>query len=250
MRGLQRWIGFARWAVQQKGNLLYMVVGRLRGGTKARTMVHHFDREHGLETSGQIFAWRLGVKHPHVEFATAYMGVPPSRMRAVLELWRCTPGVMPTEACAFVDVGCGKGRALLLASEMPFRETLGVEFDGDLVTTARSNVALWDQAGRLRSPVKVVHADATEVELPEGPLLVYLFNPFGAPVLRRMLQRLQQLQTAVDVLYLFPKDEEVFAEFPAFELLWKEDVSLAAQDVGADCVSGEVESCNAYRLRG
>jgi predicted RNA methylase len=250
MRGLRRWIGLARWAVQQKGALFPMVVGRMRGGTKARTMVHPFDREHGLETSGLILAWRLGVKHRHAEFATGYMGVPPSRMRAVLERWRSTPGTMPTEVCAFVDVGCGKGRALLLASEMPFREVMGVELAGDLVTIARRNVARWNLVGRPCSSVKVVHADATEVELPEGALLVYLFNPFGAPVLRRMLQRLQNQQTTVDVLYLFPKAEEVFAEFPAFELLWKEDVSLAAQDVGADGISGEVESCSAYRLRG
>jgi SAM-dependent methyltransferase len=250
MNGLQRWIGLARWAVQQKGALFHMVVGRVRGGTRARTMVHPFDREHGLETSGLIQAWRLGMRHRHAEFATAYMGVPPSRMRAVLERWRSTPGSVPTEACAFVDVGCGKGRALLLASEMPFREVMGVELAGDLVTVARSNVARWNLSGRMRSPVKVVHEDATEVELPEGPLLVYLFNPFGPPVLRRMLQRLQQLQQSVDVLYLFPKEEEVFAEFPEFELLWREDMRLAAHDVGADGVSGEVESCSAYRLRG
>jgi SAM-dependent methyltransferase len=250
MHGLQRWIGFARWAVQQKGTLFQMVVGRLRGGTRSRTLVHPFDREHGLETSGQITAWRLGVKHRHAEFATGYLGVQPSLMRAVLERWRSTPGTVPTELCAFVDVGCGKGRALLLASEIPFREVMGVELAGDLVTIAQRNVARWNLVGHPCSPVKVVNADATEVELPEGALLVYLFNPFGAPVLRSMLQRLQDRQTAVDVLYLFPRVEAVFAEFPAFELLWKEDLSVAAQDVGADGVTGKVECCNAYRLRG
>jgi SAM-dependent methyltransferase len=219
----QRWIGWARWTMRQKD---------LRGVSPARALVHPFDREHGLETSGLIHGWRIGVGHRHAAFSTAYLGVPPSRMRAVLERWRSSSGGMPTEACAFVDVGCGKGRALLLASEMPFREVLGVELDGDLLTMAQRNVARWQLAGRPRSPVTAVDADGTEVELPDGALLVYLFNPFGAPVLRRMLQRLQHRQTAVDVLYLYPKYEAVFAEFPAFKLLWKEGVGLTAEDVG------------------
>lgn len=92
-----------------------------------------------------------------------------------------------------------------------------------------------------------VHADGTEVELPEGSLLVYLFNPFGAPLLRSVLQ---QRQTAVDVLYQYLKYEAVFAEFPAFNLLWKEGVGLAAEDVGAVGVSGEMDLCKASRFRG
>ncbi len=55
------------------------------------------DREHGLETSGLIDGWRLGVGHRHAEFSTAYLGVPPPRMRAVLERWRSSSGVMPSE---------------------------------------------------------------------------------------------------------------------------------------------------------
>jgi SAM-dependent methyltransferase len=241
MSALQRWIERVRWSMRQKD---------LRGFSPARARVHPFDREHGLETSGLIQGWQLGVGHRHAAFGTAYLGVPPSRMRAVLERWRNTPGTMPTEAYAFVDVGCGKGRALLLASELPFREALGVELDGDLATIAQRNVARWTLAGRARSPVKAMHADGTEAELPGGALLVYLFNPFGEPVLRRMLQCLQQRQTAVDVLYLYPKYEAVFAEFPAFEPLWKEGVGLAAEDVGADGISGAVDQCIAYRLRG
>jgi SAM-dependent methyltransferase len=241
MSVLQRWIGWARWTMREKD---------LRGLSPAQALVHPFDREHGVETSGLIHGWRLGVGHRHAAFSTAYLGVPPSRMRAVLERWRSTPETLPTEAYAFVDVGCGKGRALLLASEMSFREALGVELDGGLVTIAQRNVARWTLDGRAHSPVKAVQADATEAELPEGALLVYLFNSFGAPVLGRLLQRLQQRQTPVDVLYLYPKYEAVFAEFPAFELLWKEDVGLAAEDLGADGVSGEIDACSAYRLRG
>jgi SAM-dependent methyltransferase len=226
-----------------------MVVGRLRGRCSTPHTAHPFDLEHGLETSGVVHGGRLALGHRNAPFSTAYIGVPPSRMRAVLDRWRATPGGERTEECAFVDMGCGKGRALLLGAELPFREGMGVEFDAELAGVARRNVECWSAAGRPRCLLRVVHGDVTEVALPEGALLVYLFNPFQAPVLRQVLDRLQRRRSAVDVLYLYPKEESVFAEFPAFELLWREGISLAAEDVGADGTPGEADPCSAYRLR-
>ncbi len=248
---VQRYVGWGRWAVQQKGvfGAAGMVVGRLRGRRSTPHTVHPFDLEHGLETSGVVHGGRLAPGHRNAAFSTAYLGVPPSRMRGILDRWRATPGVEQTERCAFVDVGCGKGRALLLGAELPFREAMGVEFDAGLAAVARRNVERWSAAGRPRCPLRVVHGDATEVALPEGPLVAYLFNPFQAPVLRRVLDRLQRRRSAVDVLYLYPKEEAVFAEFPAFELLWREGIGLAAEDVGADGTPGEADPCCAYRLR-
>jgi hypothetical protein len=94
----------------------------------------------------------------------------------------------------------------------------------------------------------VVCGDAAEVVLPEGPLVVYLFNPFQAPVLRVFLQRLQERGATLEVLYLHPKQEGVFAEFPSFERLWREEIRLAPEDVGVD-VASRVLVCAAYRLR-
>lgn len=71
----------------------------------------------------------------------------------------------------FVDLGCGRGRALALASRLPFSRLLGVELDPDLVADAR----------RLNPDprVEVVQADATTWTLPDDVGVVYLFNPFG-----------------------------------------------------------------------
>jgi len=213
-------------------------------------MVHPFDWEHGVETSGLIGGGLLEAGHAHAVDSTAYFGVPPSRMRRLLERWRATEGVGPIEAYALVDIGCGKGRALLLASELPFREVMGVELDGRLAQVAEANIALWVAAGRSRSPVRVVTGEATEVELPDGPLVVYLYNPFRAPVLRQLLAGLERRGGLVDVLYLYPEEAEVFTEFPRFQLLWSEDVELSPEDIGMDEISGMADPCRAYRLAG
>src|SRR5262245_41760695 len=45
----------------------------------------------------------------------------------------------------FVDLGSGKGRAVMLASRLPFREVMGFEFSQNLHKTAVKNIRLWSQ---------------------------------------------------------------------------------------------------------
>lgn len=241
--------------MRQRGlvGALRMEVGRLLGRGGARRLpVHGFDVEHGVETSGLVEGGELAGGHPHDVFTTAYFGVLPSRMRALLRMWRATEGVPRVEEVAFVDVGCGKGRALLLAAEMPFREAVGVELNAGLAAVAERNVERWRELGRERAPMRVVCGDATEVELPAGPLLLYLYNPFRAEVLRRLLGRLEARAEAggggVEVVYLYPEEEAVFREFPRFVRMWRRGVGLEGEDAG-DGFSAAEDPCCLYRWR-
>lgn len=233
-----------------------MALGRLRrGGRGQRVMVHPFDVEHGVETSGLIEGAELPGGHPHDVSSTAYFGVPPSRMRRLLKEWRETEGVGRVEEYAFLDVGCGKGRALLLASELPFREVVGVELNRELSEVAERNVERWRTLGLARSPVRVVCGDATEVQVARGPLLLYLYNPFRAEVLRVLLERLEvwaggEGAGKMEVLYLYPEEEGVFAEFPRFRRLWTRQIGLAEEDAGVDEISAAEDPCSAYRWVG
>ena len=83
------------------------------------------------------------------------------------------------------------GRALLLAAEFPFRAVVGVELNPTLARIGRTNMALWRKAGRARAPMRMICRDAAEFELPPGPCVVFLFNPFGAPVLAAPPHRME-----------------------------------------------------------
>jgi SAM-dependent methyltransferase len=86
---------------------------------------------------------------------------------------------------SFVDVGSGKGRVLLMAAEYPFRRIVGVELLPELHEVARENVK--------RDPrVELVLGDAREFQFPDGPLVVFLFNPFPPWVLRQVLRNVQE----------------------------------------------------------
>src|SRR5262249_7678646 len=76
--------------------------------------------------------------------------------------------------------------------EYPFRRIVGVEFSHELVAVAKRNVTRWLQKERACSDIVLVCCDATEFELPSGPLVLYFYHPFRAPVMRAMLDKIHQ----------------------------------------------------------
>ena len=152
-------------------------------------MRHPFDLEFGVRTSGLVAGRNLKSGHRADRHNTAYFGVAPSVFREMIVRWRRLKPAAPIDEFTFVDLGAGMGRALLLAAEFPFRAVVGVELNPTLARIGRRNMALWRKAGRARSPMRMICRDAAEFELPPGPCVVFLFNPFGAPVLRRVLNR-------------------------------------------------------------
>jgi SAM-dependent methyltransferase len=236
-----------RWSVVQRGVWGTLRVMASRGlGRKGASavMVHPFDEEFGVETSGLIGGGELAGGGANDRYNTAYHGVPPVRFREALKRWEQTPGTGAVGEYAFVDVGCGKGRAVMMASEMPFREALGVELNAGLVAVAESNLQQWDELGLRKCPSRVLQGDATEFVLPDAPLLVYLYNPFRAPVMKLLLERLEAVSGRVDILYLVPEQEAVFADFERFERVW----SLAMERAEAvDQVSSSEDRVSLYR---
>src|SRR6202012_4517788 len=90
-------------------------------------MRHPFDVANNVRTSGLIAGRHLKTGHSHDRHATAYYGVAPSVFHRLIQRWRRTKPIAPIDDFTFIDIGAGMGRAVLLASETPFRQVLGVE---------------------------------------------------------------------------------------------------------------------------
>jgi len=243
-----------RWSLAKRGPLgtLRVLVQRLTSATQKPLSEHPFDLKYGVDTSGLIGGGDLGVGHAHDVYITGYAAVSPSRFDGTIRRWLLTPPLDKLENYTFVDLGCGKGRALMLASELQFREVIGVELNQDLSRIAEANVEIWKTAGRAICPVRIICRDATEFTLPPGPCLVYLANPFGAPVMSRLLQSLkahgERRNDPIEVVYQNPEQEQVFVKNPDFVLLWSEMIPMSKQDEEVDPVSTNTDRCNAYRL--
>jgi SAM-dependent methyltransferase len=172
---------------------------------------HPFDEEYGVRTSGLVAGRHLKSGHPHDRHATAYYGVAPSVFRALMRRWKRSRPDWAIKDVSFVDIGGGMGRACLLAAQMPFRQVVGVELNPTLARIARKNMTAWRASRRALAPMKMICGDAVEFRLPPGPCLVFMFNPFGAPVMRRLLKAWSQDRNGragqLDLIYVNNEQE-------------------------------------------
>ena len=223
------------------------VPGRENGNTQP----HPFDVAYGVDTGGLV--WGEGLERPRDEdaayWATGYYGISPSAFTAAMERLD-----LEWPRFTFVDVGCGKGRGLLLALRFPFRRVVGVELSPALAAVAQANLerfrAPWRQDG---VPAEAVAGDATQFALPEGPLVLFLYHPFAAPVMKRFLALVlaageQAERREVYLLYANPELGEMVAGTAGFEALWKQLFSLTAEEGAADRFGSYGEVFAAFRV--
>lgn len=162
-----------------------------------------FDRRHGVDTSGVIELARLGLSREEAAHGVRYQTLTSGVLRQMLH----TLPIHYPDYC-FVDLGCGKGKPLLIAGEMPFRKVIGVEFSKDLCAIARHNLEITAKGHADSPPWEVRCQDATLFQPPESPLVVFLNNPFRQPVMEKVLQKLEEHSKndhAIHLIYFNPK---------------------------------------------
>lgn len=233
---------------------------------KPKPAIHPFDTLHGTDTSGlipgSVIVQGTAAK---VEDLTAYYGVAPSILHGLLNIWLQRTNPQPIEKTVFLDIGAGKGRAMLLASQFPFLRVEGVELNPSLAAIANANISLWrkDTIADALSPIHLHHGDATTHPLPLEPTLAFLFHPFELPLLRRFLRHIERSQTAhpvpFDLIYANSEHDSCLDRHPAFTRLWMGRVPMSAEDHVADLAaiaqqkeygSTGDELCAIYRFKG
>jgi hypothetical protein len=236
--------------------------------------IHPFDQMHGVDTSGLVPAKHLVTGHVNDEHVTAYYGVAPSILRSLIAQWRETIPPHPISSYTFIDIGAGKGRGLLVASELHFRRVIGIELNPELAAIARQNVAHWigahaaDPTSPRLAPIEILEQDVLDFDFPATPLLLFLFHPFEAPVLRQLLRRIETQfaarpkrspEPALDLIYVNAECANVLDRNPAFSQLFLDNVKMTPEDHAADLAaiarqkeygSTGDEECAIYRYTG
>jgi SAM-dependent methyltransferase len=168
-----------------------------------------YDFDHGVNTTWA--APSLAVRLREVFTRGRYQPSEPGRFHEILEAL-----VIDYERFVFLDLGSGKGRTLLMASDYPFRRVIGVEVIPELHAIAEENVRRYRNGAQKCSAIETWVGDAREFPFPQDPTVVYLFNPFPGDVLRKVLERLKESLDASPrdcwVIYHNLVHEEVFRE--------------------------------------
>jgi len=167
-----------------------------------------FDWEHRVDTTSANVGWRsrlIGLLN------SPYQPVDAALFREMMSAL-----AIDFERFTFIDIGSGKGRALLLASEYPFRRILGIEFLPELHFIAQRNIQKILSKPLRCATIETICADATQFDFPDEPLVVFLNNPLPEPALRELIGNLATSLNAKPrsgfVLYANPILEHVILE--------------------------------------
>jgi SAM-dependent methyltransferase len=138
-----------------------------------------FDRDTGVDTGGVDHLYDLTITSKNARFGTSHIASDPNEFAEAM-----ASVDMDLSEATFIDMGSGKGRALLLAAAYPFKQIIGIEFAAELHQLAQANLASLAATGKSDPRIALIHGDATTYALPAGPLVLYFFNPFDAEVMR------------------------------------------------------------------
>ncbi len=146
------------------------LIARRRNAVQAK-----FDREFNVDTAGIISLADLDVDSPTWIHGENYGPTSPATFAAIM-----AASSIDVSDFTFVDFGSGKGAVLLYALAFPFKEIIGMEFSSSLHQCAESNIARHPLANR--RAVRSIHGDATQFEIPDGPLFTFFNNPFSGVI--------------------------------------------------------------------
>jgi SAM-dependent methyltransferase len=188
-----------------------------------------FDWDYRVDTTGATVGWRdrlLGVFH------SAYQPTEPGFFHPMLQALE-----IDFPRFTFIDLGSGKGRTLLMASDYPFRRILGVELLPSLHQIAVENLKKYSSPAQRCFAIESLCEDARSFEFPLEPTVLYLFNPLPeeglAAAMQNLADSLRAYPREVYVLYQNPVLRHVLDATPGlryvtrdqYYLLYKSDVA-------------------------
>lgn len=147
---------------------------------------HWFDSRYGTDTCGQVPLKDLSITSENVERGVRYE---PARVVLLRKLFRMIrPLASPDSAC--VDLGAGKGRVLLVASEFGFTVATGVEFAHELCEIAERNCEAYRRATDTRAEFRIVESDVVEYPIGANDNVFLMFNPFDDVIMEKVLRNI------------------------------------------------------------
>ena len=191
------------------------------------------EKKYGINTTGADELYKLEKQGIDISHATIYMPVSYTLLEEIFEQLdfpnhKQQTKNLPTGQAGnkpqthFLDIGCGKGRALCLAAHQGFKKVTGLDFARDLCEAAKENLAITKQKIPLLE-YKVINNDAFYFKIPEDVDCIFLFNPFDeiimSAVVNNIFTSLQNNPNKIKIIYVNPLHKELFLK-AGFKEIW------------------------------
>ena len=107
---------------------------------------------------------------------------------------------------SFIDYGSGKGKAMLMAAEHPFKSIIGLEYAAPLHAIAVANCRSFVNPRQKCYSLRPLLANVLDYTPPPGPIVCFMCNPFDLSTMRRVFNswrgRYEHGERDIRVLYL------------------------------------------------
>ncbi len=172
-----------------------------------------YDWEHRVDTTSANVSWKarlIGLLN------SSYQPIESDLFQEMLNCLR-----IDYSQFTFIDIGSGKGRPLLMASEYPFRRIVGVELLPELNAIAEDNIGKFPKERMQCQAIEALRGDATAFPFPPEPLVVFMFHPLPESGFRKVIDNLrhsaEENPRPIWLIYANPLFEEIVLKAAAFK---------------------------------
>jgi SAM-dependent methyltransferase len=156
----------------------------------------------GIDTLRNLKKQGIDTGHSNL-----YMPVPYNILEHFFE------AVQLTNFKHFLDIGCGKGRAMCVAAHYGVKKITGVDFSKQLINEAQNNVDIV-QNKFPKAKFALVNNDAFYYKIPASVDCIFLFNPFDqvimSGVVHNIIKSLKQKPRKLSIIYINPEYAQLF----------------------------------------
>lgn len=193
-----------------------------------------FDKYFDVDTTDFVELDALNITTEDKQHAHHYEPMPIRTFRRMLASLPC-----PLDNFVFVDIGSGKGRLLLAATEFGFKRIIGVEISEELCNIAKTNIKSFENKTGKVYNIEVVYTNAKSYSIPNDNCVLFFFNPFDRHLTELVAQNIkaQICATRKKIFLLFynPHSADIFDNMP---FLKKVKSKKKVFDIGAHAVYG------------
>jgi SAM-dependent methyltransferase len=165
------------------------------------------EKKYGIQTTGADELASMEKKGIDISHATIYMPASYDLLEILFKQ------LEPLQLKHFLDIGCGKGRALCVAANHQVPTVTGIDFSKELCQQATINL----EKTIKKNPslqYKIVNNDAFYYEIPDDVDCIFLFNPFDEIIMKGVLENinksLKRSPRGLHIVYLNPLYKDLF----------------------------------------
>lgn len=191
-----------------------------------------FDMQYGTDTSGWLEPGDYEDRPENLEHGVRYRA---SYTSEICDALKKVGWMLPLDRASFFDLGCGKGKAVLLARKLcPFERVVGVDYYARFIDVARRNVEKMELDN-----IELHHGNAENFTDFSATSIVYMYNPFDDYIMRQVRQNIERNTNRCIVIYNKPVHIDVFDGWNTVERKsgWNVDWETAILSWSAEAVA-------------